>query len=934
MTYQQKKYRKFVATAATATLVASAFTPMASAADSSKFTDVTANYKEAVDFVLSKGGKGISETKFGTANNIKRVDAAVLLAKVLELDTDAPNAGFKDVPDRAIKEVNALKAAGITSGKSKTEFGSNDLITRGELAKWIVKGFELTGTSDKNFTDVSGQYKEAVSTLVANKITQGVTDTTFGTNNNAKRGDFAIFLKKANDAKNPVEETAKITTVNAVNGKVTVVLDKEVKAAEAKDFKLTQAIDGKGATSITPTSVKLGEDKKTVELMTPKVNETTTAQNIVVSASYKNGEAKAATAFKVESAEATVDSVKAVNAKTVEVKFNKEIDANTVIDSTNKALKNITVTGNGNPTFTAELSTDKKTLKLHSSSVLTGEYVVNVATDQVKTVDGKYVSSYITKLVVKDEMAPSIAGMEKINPSTVKVNFSEPLKSAGNVSFKYADGTSLGSTNSASFELDASGAFGTITLGSNVTTNKDIVATFVGASDFAGNLLTPNPSTIVVAKGDKDGTAPEVKALNVLAPNQFELQLSEEVTGLDVTDIHVDNNPLVAAEDKVEQSKTDKTKYIVTLKAPQEGVKTISIGAGNTTGIVDNSGEVFKAFSKNVEFKKDVGAPTVSNATLEKDAKDGKEYLMVTFDKSVSLIDSSKDIVLPGSKIKDYLTTNDLKVTIPAGKMVADQDSSTTFKVALADLKEGNASLEKGAAYTLDIPGEIVKNVSNVANESQKGAVKFTRGEDTNTAPKDPQTVDKVEKGTANNKVVVTFGQNVDGESATNPANYSIDGTEVEKAEILNASNKKVVTLTLKDNSNTFTGLRNYSITGVKSAAGGVLQSAAKGTVDLVENVEPTVTKGTIKNNKEIELTFSENMDTSKIGTDFEVFEGTNPTKSESVEKVGTENNKVIITLTNPLSSLSGVKVKAASTLDLTDASGNKLTFKELDATN
>ena len=47
------------------------------------------------------------------------MDAAVLLANVLGLDTEnAPDSGFKDVPERAKGAVNALKEAGITNGKT------------------------------------------------------------------------------------------------------------------------------------------------------------------------------------------------------------------------------------------------------------------------------------------------------------------------------------------------------------------------------------------------------------------------------------------------------------------------------------------------------------------------------------------------------------------------------------------------------------------------------------------------------------------------------------------------------------------------------------------------------------------------------------------------------------------------------------------------
>ena len=190
-------YRKFIATAATATIVTSVVAPLASAA-TTQFKDVTDRYQEAVDFLVSKGAKGTSTTTFGTHENIKRVDAAVLLANVLGLDTKkASDSGFKDVPERARGAVNALKEAKITNGKTADTFGSSDLITRGELAVWIQKGFELKGFTDLSFKDVEGQYKNAVEALVADEITKGVSASEFGISQHAKRGDYAIFLHKA-----------------------------------------------------------------------------------------------------------------------------------------------------------------------------------------------------------------------------------------------------------------------------------------------------------------------------------------------------------------------------------------------------------------------------------------------------------------------------------------------------------------------------------------------------------------------------------------------------------------------------------------------------------------------------------------------------------------------------------------------------------------
>ncbi|KKB40961.1 S-layer homology domain-containing protein [Bacillus thermotolerans] len=216
MAYQPKSYRKFVATAATATLVATAVSPAAAAPTNAAapFTDVSERYKEAVDYVVNNNlAVGITETQFGTQESIKRVDAAIMIARALDLDiANAPDSGFTDVPERGKKYVDALKEAGIVSGKTATTFGAADNITRGEMALILAKGYELTGEADHDFTDVSSRYAEAVEALVANGITQGKTATQYGTQDPIKRGEFAIFLYKVETLEAPTPE---VTAVEA-----------------------------------------------------------------------------------------------------------------------------------------------------------------------------------------------------------------------------------------------------------------------------------------------------------------------------------------------------------------------------------------------------------------------------------------------------------------------------------------------------------------------------------------------------------------------------------------------------------------------------------------------------------------------------------------------------------------------------------------------
>ena len=195
----KKSYNKFVATAATATLVASAIAPVAASADSKQFTDVNERYAPAVDYVVSKGVQGKTSTQFGVQDSIKRVDAAVFIANALDLNKPgSPDAGFSDVPARAKDAVNALKAKGIINGKTDTRYGANDVLTRGEVALILASAYNLKGDADSlKFTDVNkNRYGSAVAGLVEAGVTDGISATKFGTENPVKRGDLAVFLYK------------------------------------------------------------------------------------------------------------------------------------------------------------------------------------------------------------------------------------------------------------------------------------------------------------------------------------------------------------------------------------------------------------------------------------------------------------------------------------------------------------------------------------------------------------------------------------------------------------------------------------------------------------------------------------------------------------------------------------------------------------------
>ena len=192
----KSSFNKFLASGTALTVVGAALTPAAFAAEH-PFTDVSSKYEESVTFLYGIGAvNGKSPTQYGTYQSITRGDAAVILANVLGLDTEnAEDAGFKDLFPRVEGAVNALAAEGIVAGTSPDEYSPNKPLSRGALAKFLVIAFGLEENAvETNFTDVSGVLGPYIEALYGAGITSGKSATTYGTYQYVTRGDFAKLI--------------------------------------------------------------------------------------------------------------------------------------------------------------------------------------------------------------------------------------------------------------------------------------------------------------------------------------------------------------------------------------------------------------------------------------------------------------------------------------------------------------------------------------------------------------------------------------------------------------------------------------------------------------------------------------------------------------------------------------------------------------------
>ena len=944
---QSSKYKKFIVGAATAALVASAVAPVASAKD---FNDTKGNTHEPAIDALSDAGviTGYPNGSFLPNKTLTRSDVVKLMGKWLvsegyKVPTDyKTNMRFKDLTtksnDELLQYAAVVKDNGVFNG-SNGNLLATDNITRENMAVVIVRAFDTVEDIElvkyvkeqdfkKDVTDLAkakAEARTAIDVLDYFDITNPAAPA-FNPKATTTRGHFATFLHKAiktdySEVKAPVVDVDKVAVDAAAE---------QVKAGAVTVARGNYATDANKLAAVQAYVTSLVTEKDVVA--TVVAGKTAGEYAVTLTKGEAKAEKTIAMTFDFAADDRFVTEVNALNATQVEVKFSAAVDkASLFVDGKSGAFKATVTLGSldsqPSDALTGELSADGKTLKITAKNALSKRY--DVVVDGVKSVTGAAFDKYEkTITIAADKTAPTILGAERVSATQVKVKFSEPMKAFNATTFKYADGSTV---TGVSGNVAAGADEVLFTLTEAVTSNKEIVATFIGAQDQAGNLITPNPATVSFTKGSADGVAPTVTSLTAINNKTVEVIFSEELASA----------PTLTGIDgivTVSQDSTNKNKYIVKTNTAQSGLKNVTV----TAGYKDLSGETGAVYSKIVNFDVDTVNPTiVSNkvTTIE-----GVEYLELAFDEAVEASATLDTINVTGSKVSNFVTTAITEVSVSADKFVQDSKDKKVYRIALADLLKGNDT--KGATYELTLTGKTETPATNVALVTDISGnlgpvstkVNVTRNEDGTASTTNKPVLDTT-VGTngilVNDDKTITVGftvgnQELDGASATNVNNYKFDGAVV-KTAVLSPANagKQEVTLTLQANSNNFTGVRNVMISGVQ-LKNGLVMEPVNTTEVLTENVAPTVTSAKLTDTNKVTLTFSEAVSTKAAATDFALLiGGATVAENDAVTTAAeTKATTVVFTLEKAVTAAnitSGLSLKALSTLDIKDEAGNKL---------
>ena len=186
-----------------AALISTAVVVAASPTADASFSDVPSNhyFADAInELVEKKIITGFEDGTFRPNDTLTREQAAIIIARALNLNLEKEyDLAFTDVPATTFgyKHIAALYHAGIINGVSKNEFKPYDTVTRGQMAKMLVNGFNLTTENIETapFTDSKNTYaEEEINTLYHTGITKGISATEFGFNEQITRGQIAQFV--------------------------------------------------------------------------------------------------------------------------------------------------------------------------------------------------------------------------------------------------------------------------------------------------------------------------------------------------------------------------------------------------------------------------------------------------------------------------------------------------------------------------------------------------------------------------------------------------------------------------------------------------------------------------------------------------------------------------------------------------------------------
>ncbi|UQZ33861.1 hypothetical protein C2I18_10185 [Paenibacillus sp. PK3_47] len=771
---------------------------------------------------------------------------------------------------------DALAAKGILNGYPDGQAHLEKDLTRAEFAKIVTKLFNLTEVTgkltykDKGYTATNWAvpYIEAVTAanLMQGKDTvKGI----FDYNGKVTVEEVAAVLFRALDLEQPTttDNSASVwakgyaqAVINAglvaqnTNFKANATRSLVVETAYAVDqLSAVPTLTVASAEAVSPTSVVVTFSDKTTTTVTLT---TALVAGVETTINFKHLE-KDYTA-KVTLQTPKVVSVTAPNAKQLVVKFNRAVDAETIVENSAAGASliddviKVTRVNSGDQLVNANnanvvLASDgtEAWITFAGNEYLKGTYTV-VVNDSVKTTAGEAIPAFTNLVTVADTTAPTVASVSSVAKTTtnkVYVKLSEPVKTAGLIA--YVNGAPASVSRDTYAPLDEV----TLNTGSALTSGATYDISLTNLTDYAGNVANPNPTKASVTV-TADAAAPTIVSATALGDKKVQIVFNK----------NVDFNSLVGSVRLLDPN--GESKGVFQINAGVDG-KTFILNSplaalpdnGTFTGTIvfgasvrDTLGNTLgTALSQPITFTKDTVAPTVTSVTY----KSGTG-ITIKFSEEVTYANVS-GLTL----INDSTGVANTALTYTSR---SNDGKSLTFSV--------NGTVT--GAHTLRLPAGLVADTSFAKNKSAATVLPVT-GSTASSDSDRPTVVSAVYQPEVANSadyvihVTVSDNSEISTKSLQDNNSYTLNDTALPVGSYVtilpNGTNiLKTAAVHIPKSSINATKDYKFTVAGVVDTAGNGLENAFVKQIKLGDRVKPSLSTAVVSasDSNTLILTFSE----------------------------------------------------------------------------
>lgn len=654
------------------------------------------------------------------ADEAKKLVALEKMQQIVDNDLMAVDAAA-DVANEAAS--NASDEASYLSEESTAA-------EKAAVQKLVDEANKLIAKVENDIKEVKAAFdaakKEAVKygATADDFLTDEELDTSYAQDTLAEAKGYIVAAEAYLKGEEPAPEvTVSSVSANTEKGITTVTAKVTNATADA-----TATIEIVGAKDVKPQTVKIAEDgtvKATFEgLAAGKYTAKVTVGEV----------SKTSAEFTVEAAkELAVESVSAINAKEVTVKFSQEVDKASAENVNNYVIPGKTVK--------AQLQADKKSVVLTVNSNLTLNTKTSVTVNNVKSADGSAtITNQKVEFTPEDTAIPSVVEVKVLSANKLRVVFSEPVTTtpAGTITastaFKVGDSAYAGNIQA----VDEAGALvgsatGTApggykvyeltpTTALPVGTHKLTVNADSSIKDAAGFVV---PASVVEVKVEADTTAPQVVSATALSRTQVQVEFNKPVNETTLNSnkfywnttgnaVNKANTGIAGtvADKKIE--KVNDTTYKITFA----GNNVLPVGTAylfNDNTITDLTGNPFPTKSVQLTVAEDP-KPEVTKAVALSD-----KIIEVHFNKSV------KNDATDGALNKSFYTVKDSagKVVVAGTNFTSEGKLSAGANITL-NAKGDIATIVLAHALPADTYSITVENVKDVVNVALPAAQTVT----------------------------------------------------------------------------------------------------------------------------------------------------------------------------------------------------------------